>query len=129
MISNNDSYNRSFRQRLSLAFAGSALILLLAGGFALYLMSQLGTAVERAISEILPTTLVAMRLSEHSALLAASAPGLTNARNSRETQQIAGRLDKLKKEIDSNVSLLEETSESHRLAQISSNVGILSDTL
>lgn len=105
------------------------MILLLAGGFALYLMSQLGTAVEQAISDFLPKTLVAMRLSEHSALLAASAPTLTNARNAQETHQVAAGLDMLKQEIDSNVSILEETSESHRLAQIRKNVAILADTL
>jgi diguanylate cyclase (GGDEF)-like protein/PAS domain S-box-containing protein len=129
MMSHSKIYNRSFRQKLSLTFAGSALILLLAGGFALYLMSQLSAAVERAISDILPKTLVAMRLSEHSALLAASAPSLTNARNLRETHQIAASLDKLKKEIDSNVSILEEKSESHLLAQVRDNVAILADTL
>jgi diguanylate cyclase (GGDEF)-like protein/PAS domain S-box-containing protein len=128
-MSHSKTHNRSFRQRLSLAFAGSALILLLAGGFALYLVSQLGTAVERAISDILPKTLVAMRLSEHSALLAASAPSLTNARDSRETHKKAAGLDKLKKEIDSNVSILGEISESHRLTQVRNNVAILADTL
>ncbi|MEN8131659.1 MAG: EAL domain-containing protein [Pseudomonadota bacterium] len=123
------SHNKSFSQRLSLTFAASAFILLLAGGFALYLMSQLGTAVERAISDILPKTLVAMRLSEHSALLAASAPSLTNARNPRQTEQVATGLDKLKREIDNNVAMLEETSESDRLEQVRNNVATLADTL
>ena len=101
----------------------------LAGGFALYLMDQLGTAVERAISDILPQTLVAMRLSEHSALLAASAPSLTNARNSREIHEVGAGLDLLKNKIDSNVSILEKTSKSNRLEQVRRNVSILADTL
>ena len=127
------SHNRnpigSLTHRLSLTFAGSAIVLLLAGAFALYLMSQLGTAVERAISDILPKTLVAMRLSEHSALLAASAPSLTNARTPREIQEVGADLDTLKNEINSNLSFLEKSSESHRLLQIRSNVAILTDTL
>lgn len=105
------------------------MILLLAGGLALYLMSQLGTAVERAIGDILPKTLVAMRMSERSALLAASAPSLTNAHNLRETRKVAADLDKLRKDIDSNVSILEEISESHRLVQVRNNVAILADTV
>ena len=92
-----ESHSRSFTRSLSLAFAGSALILLLAGTFALYLMSQLGTAVERAIDDILPKTLVAMRLAENSALLAASAPNLTNARTPQETEQLGADLDVLKR--------------------------------
>ena len=128
-MSNNKNHSKSFRQRLSLTFATSAIILLLAGGFALYLMSQLGTAVERVISDILPKTLVAMRLSEHSALLAASAPSLTNALNSQETHRVGAGLDKLKSEIDSSVSFLEKISESHRLEQVRNNVAILADTL
>ncbi len=123
------SHKQSFSQRLSLTFAGSAFILLLAGAFALYLMSQLGAAVERAISDILPKTLVAMRLSENSALLAASAPSLTNARNPRETENIAAGLDQLKQEIDNNVAALEETSGADRLAQVRNNVAVLADTL
>lgn len=121
--------SRSLRQRLSLTFAGSALVLLLAGGFALYLVGQLGSAVDRAVSDILPATLVAMRLSEHSALLAASAPSLTNARNSQEIHRVEADLDKLKSEIDSNVLFLEKTPESHRLTQVRNNVAILADTL
>jgi diguanylate cyclase (GGDEF)-like protein/PAS domain S-box-containing protein len=123
------THTKSFSQSLSLTFAGSALVLLLSGGFALYLMSQLGTAVERAIDDILPKTLVAMRLSEHSALLAASAPSLTNARNPRETEQIAADLDDLKKEIDNSLAILEENSQSNRLEQVRNNVAILADTL
>ena len=128
-MSRDISRNRSFRQRLSLTFAGSALILLLAGGFALYLMAQLGTAVERAISEMLPKALVAMRLSEDSALLAASAPSLANARDLQGTQRVEAGLDRLKKGIDANLSILEQTSKSHRLVQIRGNVSVLSDTL
>lgn len=129
MMIHSKTHSKSFGQSLSLTFVGSALVLLLAGGFALYLMSQLGTAVERAIDDILPKTLVAMRLSEHSALLAASAPSLANARNPRETEQVAAGLDELKEEIDNNVALLEETSRSDRLEQVRNNVAILSYTL
>jgi len=103
--------------------------MVLAGGIALYLMNQLGTAVERAISDILPNTLVAMRLSEHSALLAASAPSLANASNLRETQEVGSGLDILKNEIDSNVSILEKTVKSDRLTQVRKNVSTLTDTL
>ncbi len=128
-MSASSSGNRSFRQRLSLTFAGSALVLLLSGGFAMYLMSQLGTSVERVISDILPKSLVAMRLSEHSALLAASAPSLTNARDLQETLRVENELDQLKKEVDLNLSILEQTSASQRLVQIRNNVRILAETL
>jgi len=129
MMNHSKTHSKSFGQSLSLTFAGSALILLLAGGFALYLMTQLGTAVERAIDDILPKTLVAMRLSENSALLAASAPSLTNARNPGETESVAASLDELKKEIENHVARLEETSRSDHLEQVRSNVETLSDTL
>jgi diguanylate cyclase (GGDEF)-like protein/PAS domain S-box-containing protein len=128
-MSASSSGNRSFRQRLSLTFAGSALVLLLSGGFAMYLMSQLGTAVERVISDILPKSLVAMRLSEHSALLAASAPSLTNARDLQETLRVEKELDQLKRGVDLNLSILEQTSASQRLVQIRNNVRILAETL
>jgi diguanylate cyclase (GGDEF)-like protein/PAS domain S-box-containing protein len=128
-MSASSSGNRSFRQRLSLTFAGSALVLLLSGGFAMYLMSQLGTSVERVISDILPKSLVAMRLSEHSALLAASAPSLTNARDLQETLRVENELDQLKREVDFNLSILEQTSASQRLVQIRNNVRILAETL
>jgi phosphoglycerate-specific signal transduction histidine kinase len=128
-MNSNIGRRRSFRQRLSLTFAGSALILLIAGGFALYLMNQLGSAVERAISEILPKTLVAMRLSEHSALLAASAPSLASAHDLEATQQVEAGLDRLKREIDDNLSILEQTTGSERLAPVRNNVAVLSDTL
>ncbi|MGB5569445.1 MAG: EAL domain-containing protein [Sedimenticolaceae bacterium] len=121
--------NRSFRQKLSLTFAGTALILLLAGGFALYLMTQLGAAVEQAISEILPKALVAMRLSEHSALLAASAPTLASARDLQATQRVAAGLDQLEKEIEDNLSILKQTSRSQRLVEVRKNVAMLSGTL
>ena len=128
-MSASSSGNRSFRQRLSLTFAGSALVLLFSGGFAMYLMSQLGTGVERVISDILPKSLVAMRLSEHSALLAASAPSLTNARDLQETLRVENELDQLKREVDFNLSILEQTSASQRLVQIRNNVRILAETL
>ena len=123
------THSKNFSQSLCLSFIGSALVLLLAGGFALYLMNQLGTAVERAIDEILPRTLVAMRLSENSALLAASAPSLTNARNPRETEQIAAGLDELNKEIERHVAKLEEAPQSDRLEQVRNDVATLTDTL
>jgi diguanylate cyclase (GGDEF)-like protein/PAS domain S-box-containing protein len=123
------SYDSSFTRRLSLTFAGSGFVLLLAGAFALYLMSQLGAAVERAISDILPKTLVAMRLSEHSALLAASAPSLTSASNPRETEQVATGLDRLKTEIDKSVALLEETYESDQLQHVRQKVATLAEAL
>ena len=122
-------HDRSFSRRLALTFAGSSLILLVAGGFALYLMGQLGAAVEHAIGDILPKTLTAMRLSEHSALLAASAPSLTSARNPREIEQVATRLDRLKREIDSNVALLETSYESGQLEQVRQKVTTLAETL
>ena len=128
-MSDNSHGNRSFRQRLSLTFVGSALVLLLAGGFAMYLMNQLGTAVERAISDILPKVLVAMRLSEHSALLAASAPSLASARDLQETYRVGDELDQLKREIDSNLSILERTSASQRLIQVRNYVRVLTETL
>ena len=119
----------SFSRRIALTFAGSAFVLLLAGGFALYLMSQLGGAVERAIGDILPKTLIATRLSEHSALLAASAPSLTSARDPRETEQVAVRLDQLKTEIDNSVASLEASYESDRLQHIREQVITLAETL
>lgn len=92
-------------------------------------MSQLGTAVEQAVSDILPKTTVAMRLSEHSALLAASAPSLTNAYDPKEIDKVGARLDKLKNEIGINLSFLEQTSESQLLSQIRHDVAILAETL
>lgn len=112
-----------------MTFAGSALVLLLAGCFALYLMTQLGGAVERAIDEILPKALDAMRLSEHSAVLAASAPRLASARNQAETQEIETGLDQLRTEIDRNLNALEQTAPAERLVQVRSHVVMLSETL
>ena len=123
------SHVGGFSRRLALTFAGSAFVLLLAGGFALYLMSQLGGAVERAIGDILPKTLVAMRLSEHSALLAASAPSLTAARNPQETEQVATALDRLKTEIDQSLASLEENYDAGQLQQVRQKVATLAETL
>ena len=128
-MSHSSLRNRSFRQKLSLTFAGSALVLLLAGGFAMYLMNQLGKAVESAIGEILPKALVAMRLSEHSALLAASAPSLASASDLQETHRVEDELDQLKREIDSNLSILERISASQQLVQVRNNVTVLAETL
>ncbi len=123
------SNRRSFRRSLSLTFAGSALILLLAGGFALYLMNQLGSAVERATSDILPKALVAQSLSEHSALLAASAPSLASARDLHETRQVVASLDQLKRRIDDNLSVLEQTARTQQMVEVRSNVAMLTDIL
>lgn len=118
-----------FVRRVALSYSASALVLLLAGGLALYLMNQLGTAVDRTISDILPKTLVAMRLSEHSALLAASAPSLTNARDSEHTQQISAGLDRLKAQVELNVVTLADISRSGRLEHIKQNTEVLAETL
>ncbi len=128
-MSQRNRRSRSFRRSLSLTFAGSALILLLAGGFALYLMDQLGSAVERATSDILPKALVAQSLSEHSALLAASAPSLASARDLQETRQVVASLDQLKRRIDENLSVLEQTARSQQLVEVRSNVAMLTDIL
>ena len=119
----------SFRRSLSLTFAGSALILLLAGGFALYLLNELGSAVERVTSDILPKALVAQSLSEHSALLAASAPSLASARDLQETRQVVASLDQLKRRIDDNLSVLEQTAGSQQLVEVRRNVAMLTDIL
>jgi len=95
----------------------------------MYLMNQLGTAVERAISDMLPKALVAMRLSEHSALLAASAPSLASARDLQETRRVEEELDQLKRGIDKNLSILEDTSISPNLDQVRHNVSVLAETL
>ncbi len=119
----------SFKHRLASSFSGGAFILLLAGGFALYLMDQMGTAVKQVTSDILPKTLIATRLSEHSALLAASAPSLTNATDWQQTNAVAAKLDQLKAEVVTSVAILEEISESDRLGEIRAYVITLTDTL
>jgi len=128
-MSDTSNRDRSFTQRLSLTFLGSAVVLLLAGCFALYLMTQLGGAVERVIDDILPKALDAMRLSEHSALLAASAPSLAHAPNPAATHEIETGLDQLQVEIDRNLSALEQTAKPERLVQVRRHVAMLSETL
>ena len=123
------SGDSGFRRSLALTFAGSALILLLAGAFALYLVNQLGGAVERAIGDMLPKALVAMRLSEHSALLAASAPSLANARDLEGTQRIERELDLLQREIDGNLSILQQSAGAQQLVPVRGHVAALSRTL
>lgn len=128
-MSENAHKEDGFVKRVALSYSGSALVLLLAGGLALYLMDQLGAAVEQAISDILPKTLIATRLSEHSALLAASAPKLTSAGDRDHTQQIGADLDLLKSQLIDDVTRLTEISDSQRLGQIKHNVEVITEAL
>lgn len=92
---------------LILAFAAIAVILVIAVVVALYTQNRLNAAVERTRTEALPELLAALRLSERSALLAATTPLLSTAKDHLELDSASARLDRLLADVNQQLGLLD----------------------
>jgi methyl-accepting chemotaxis protein len=97
----------SIRFRLSVAFATVVATTFLAGSIALYAFSGISGGLDRIVDVSLPTTELALRLSEQSAGISASAPVLATAR----TQMDRGVA---RSELDDRIAALKATLEAMR---------------
>ena len=74
--------------------------------------------MDSTVGASIPEMLAAMRLSERSALLTAIAPVLTASQNTEQLSDISERMDRLIKDINSNLSLLPSRSKENIVANI-----------
>ena len=111
------------------AFAGIAVILVLAVSLALYMSTQLGRAVRHTTDNIVPEMLAALRLSERGALLAAFAPTLTSTETAAQLQQVAEQLDGLLHDIDTQVTLVGIGAAAETVNTVRTQVTVLAHTL
>jgi len=121
---------RSFIKKLTFAFSTIAVILILSVTLFIYLSNQLHTAVDQTANHILPDSMASMRLSEHSALLAATATALSNAQSKNEIDLIFSTLNDLIIEINHNANrLILGGSKYSSIDKIKKNISTMSDSL
>lgn len=123
---------KTFEAKLFTAFVGIAILILFSTGFALYLFSKFGKAVDHTTDETMPEMVAAMRLSEHCATLAAVSPVLAASGDEEELRQTAARIDYLMKDIHKDVSFLSDRGGGKHgkiISQISSTSGKISEIL
>jgi diguanylate cyclase (GGDEF)-like protein/PAS domain S-box-containing protein len=111
------------------AFAGSALILVVAVVVALYTQNRLSTAVQRTTTQALPELLAALRLSERSALLAAATPTLSVAQTLGELSDASKRLDGLLSDVDRQLGLLNDQDREASITHVRRAVQQMGSTL
>ena len=114
---------------LALAFAGIALILMIVLVVALYTQNRLSTAVQRTTAEALPELLAALRLSERNALLAATTPTLSTARNHRKLEETRIRLDGLLADVVRQLGLLGDQGTENTSKEVHEAVETMRNTL
>jgi signal transduction histidine kinase/CheY-like chemotaxis protein/HPt (histidine-containing phosphotransfer) domain-containing protein len=96
----------AFRLKLYLAFLGVGVLASFTALVALFALRQLGTAINRMEGEAFPRMVAAMRLSERTTLLAASAPVLAASQTEDELLQGSDRLNAILDEINRSIDQL-----------------------
>jgi len=121
---------RSFIKKLTFAFSTIAVILILSVALFIYLSNQLYTAVDQTANHILPDSMASMRLSEHSAILAATATALSNAQSKNEIDLVFSTLNDLIREINHNANqLIQREAKYSSIDNIKQNISMMSDSL
>ncbi len=128
-MSENQDQDFTFNHKLIYAFSGIAVILVFSVTLSLYLSQQQHSVVNEAVNKILPESLASMRLSEQSALLAAFAPTLSNARNQLGIELTFSTLDGIIKEINDSSGVLKGNVEDLIMEQIGQNIALITTSL
>jgi len=84
----------AFYIKLNSAFAFIFILVVVASSFGIYILYSLGKVIKTTEKETFPATLAAMRLSERTALIAASAPALAAAANEDEIKEIYSEFER-----------------------------------
>lgn len=84
----------AFYIKLNSAFAFIFILVVIASSFGIYILYSLGQVIKTTEQETFPATLAAMRLSERTALIAASAPALAAAANEAEIKYIYSEFER-----------------------------------
>ncbi|MBF0573025.1 MAG: response regulator [Desulfamplus sp.] len=90
----NTQKTESFYIKLNSAFAFIFILVVVASSFGIYTLYNLGQVINTTEKETFPATLAAMRLSERTALIAASAPAITAASNEDDIKNIYDEFEK-----------------------------------
>ncbi|MFP5213852.1 MAG: histidine kinase dimerization/phospho-acceptor domain-containing protein, partial [Acidobacteriota bacterium] len=96
----------SVRRKLALAFLGVGFLAFCTALVALMAFKQLGKTIEHMEGRSFPRMVAAMRLSERTTLLAATAPVLASAQSEEELSQRGGQLNAILKQINESIDLL-----------------------
>ncbi|MBF0111472.1 MAG: response regulator [Desulfamplus sp.] len=83
-----------FYIKLNAAFAFIFILVVIASGFGIYTLYSLGKVINTTEQKTFPATLAAMRLSERTALIAASAPALNAASKYDDIKEIYSEFEK-----------------------------------
>ncbi|MDM8522843.1 SpoIIE family protein phosphatase [Desulfococcaceae bacterium HSG8] len=97
---------KTLKVRLYMAFFVISLLILFSTGVALYSFNQLGKVTDNTTGKTVPEMIAAMRLSERSALLAATAPVLITSENEEEVLRTEERITELIDDINEGVYFL-----------------------
>ncbi len=107
-----------FKSKLKLSFAGVGMLALCSTLVALVAFQQLGEDINRLEGQVLPRLTTAMRLSERTALLAASAPVLASVQTHDALEENSHRLHTILVDIDSSIDQLAAIPGSPHIADI-----------
>ncbi|MHC1741814.1 MAG: response regulator [Syntrophobacteraceae bacterium] len=108
----------SFKSKLNLAFVCVGALALCTALVALIAFRQLGDAIDKLEGEALPRMATAMRLSERTALLAASAPVLASSETREQLEEHSARLHAILQEITGSIDQLTAAPNSPHVSDI-----------
>ncbi|OUD14353.1 hypothetical protein TPSD3_08530 [Thioflexithrix psekupsensis] len=112
------NFANHFTVKLYLAFFGIVVQILFITGLALYVFAEFEHMIDDATDRTVPTVISALRLSEQSGRLAASAPILARAENKKQLETIYLQLTHLLNDIQSNITILSEHTSEHALLPV-----------
>ncbi|MBF0229782.1 MAG: response regulator [Desulfamplus sp.] len=112
----------SFYIKLNSAFAFIFILVVVASSFGIYILYNLGQVIKTTEKETFPATLAAMRLSERTALIAASAPALAAASKDDEIKNIYVEFEKHMKENRIDLQGLYKMGDPHTLAEVENSL-------
>ena len=124
-----DRHTHAFHLKLTLAFLCVGLVACFTASVALISVRQLGQAVDRMGGEAFPRLVAAMRLSERTTRLAASAPVLAASQTETELLDSSNRLGSLLDEINDCIDILAPGLNASQVADIRSHGQRLTDIL
>ena len=107
-----------FYIKLNSAFAFIFILVMIASGFGIYILYSLGKVINTTEKETFPATLAAMRLSERTALIAASAPALAAASNEEHIKNIYNEFEKHMSENQDDLQGVYTMGNPHTLTEI-----------
>ncbi len=108
----------SFKSKLNLSFVCVGVLALCTALVALIAFHQLGDAIDKLEGEALPRMATAMRLSERTALLAASAPVLAASEDQEQLEEHSTLLHSILWEINASIDQLAAAASSPHVSDI-----------